>query len=168
MHILGLNGMPRRVYTYPEGLGFEQLNLLETVGAFILAFSFVIFLINIWKTSRGPRNAPADPWNAATLEWSIPSPPQPWNFPVIPSVHARDPLWEAKRERGGPRPEPQRVSGEGIHMPNPSYWPLVSALGLTAMLAGLMLIHHLGPWGIIAGGAVLLFGIFNWAFEPAG
>ncbi|HEX6615634.1 MAG TPA: cytochrome c oxidase subunit I [Gemmatimonadales bacterium] len=168
MHILGLNGMPRRVYTYPEGLGFEQLNLLETVGAFILAFSFAIFLINIWKTSRGPRNAPADPWNAATLEWAIPSPPQPWNFAEIPSVHARDPLWEAKRERGGPLPEPQRVSGEGIHMPNPSYWPLVSALGLTAMMAGLMLIHHLGPWGIIAGGAVLLFGIFNWAFEPAG
>ena len=168
MHILGLNGMPRRVYTYPEGLGFEQLNLLETVGSFILAFSFLVFLINIVRTWRGPRNAPADPWNAATLEWAIPSPPQPWNFPEIPSVHARDPLWEAKRERGGPLPEPQRVSGEGIHMPNPSYWPVVSALGLTAMMAGLMLIHHLGPWGIIAGGAVLLFGIFNWAFEPAG
>jgi hypothetical protein len=53
-------------------------------------------------------------------------------------------------------------------MPNPSYWPLVTALGLSAMMSGLMLIHHLGPWGIIAGGAILLFGVFNWAFEPAG
>ena len=168
MHILGLNGMPRRVYTYPEGLGFEQLNLLESVGSFILALSFLVFLINIIKTWRGPRNAPADPWNAATLEWAIPSPPQEWNFAEIPAVHGRDPLWEAKRERGGPLPEPPRVSGQGIHMPKPSFWPLVTALGLTSMMAGLMLIHHLGPWGIIAGGAILLFGVFNWAFEPAG
>jgi cytochrome c oxidase subunit I len=168
MHILGLNGMPRRVYTYPEGLGFEELNLLETVAAFVLAASFAVFLYNIIKTWRGPRNAPADPWNAATLEWAIPSPPQEWNFAEIPVVHGRDPLWEAKRERGGPLPEPQRVSGQGIHMPNPSYWPLVTALGLSSMMTGLMLIHHLGPWGIIAGGAILLFGVFNWAFEPAG
>ena len=168
MHILGLNGMPRRVYTYPEGLGFEQLNLLETVAAFILAASFAVFLVNIIKTWRGPRNAPADPWNAATLEWAIPSPPQEWNFAEIPVVHGRDPLWEAKRERGGALPEPQRVSGKGIHMPNPSYWPLVTALGLSSMMTGLMLIHHLGPWGILAGGAILLFGVFNWAFEPAG
>jgi cytochrome c oxidase subunit I len=168
MHILGLNGMPRRVYTYPEGLGFEELNLLETVSAFLLAASFAVFLYNIIKTWRGPRNAPADPWNAATLEWAIPSPPQEWNFAEIPVVHGRDPLWEAKREHGGPLPEPPRVSGAGIHMPNPSYWPLVTALGLSAMMSGLMLIHHLGPWGIIAGGAILLFGVFNWAFEPAG
>jgi cytochrome c oxidase subunit I len=168
MHILGLNGMPRRVYTYPEGLGFEQLNMLETVGSFILATSFLVFLINIVKAWRGPRNAPADPWNAATLEWSIPSPPQEWNFERVPAVHGRDPLWEAKRERGGPLPEPERVSGKGIHLPNPSYWPLVSAIGITAMMAGLMLIHQLGPWGIIAGAAILFLGVFNWAFEPAG
>jgi len=168
MHILGLNGMPRRVYTYPEGLGFEQLNMLETVGSFILATSFLVFLINIVKVWRGPRNAPADPWNAATLEWSIPSPPQEWNFERVPAVHGRDPLWEAKRERGGPLPEPERVSGKGIHLPNPSYWPLVSAIGITAMMAGLMLIHQLGPWGIIAGAAILFLGVFNWAFEPAG
>jgi cytochrome c oxidase subunit 1 len=168
MHILGLNGMPRRVYTYPEGLGFEELNLLETISAFLLAASFAVFLYNIIKTWRGPRNAPADPWNAATLEWTIPSPPQEWNFAEIPVVHGRDPLWEAKREHGGPLPEPPKVSGAGIHMPNPSYWPLVTALGLSAMMSGLMLIHHLGPWGIIAGGAILLFGVFNWAFEPAG
>jgi cytochrome c oxidase subunit 1 len=168
MHILGLNGMPRRVYTYPEGLGFEQLNRLETVGAFILASSFVVFLINVVRTWRGPRNAPADPWNGATLEWSIPSPPQEWNFAEVPTVHGRDPLWELKRERGGPLPEPPRVSGQGIHLPHPSYWPLVAALGILAMMTGLMLIHHLGPWGIIAGGAILLFGVFNWAFEPAG
>ncbi len=168
MHILGLNGMPRRVYTYPEGLGFETLNRLETAGAFILALSFLVFLVNIFKTWRGPRNAPADPWNGATLEWSIPSPPQEWNFAEVPVVHGRDPVWEAKRERGGPLPEPPRVSGQGIHLPNPSFWPLVAAIGLASMMVGLMASHHVGPWGIIAGVAILFVGVFNWAFEPAG
>jgi cytochrome c oxidase subunit 1 len=168
MHILGLNGMPRRVYTYPEGLGFETLNRLETVGAFILGLSFLVFLINIIKTWRGPRNAPADPWNGATLEWSIPSPPQEWNFAEVPQVHGRDPLWEAKRERGGSLPEPPRVSGQGIHLPNPSYWPLVAALGVAGVMVGVMAEPKVGPWGIIAGGLILLIGVFNWAFEPAG
>ena len=168
MHILGLNGMPRRVYTYPEGLGFETLNRLETVGAFILGFSFLIFVINIIKTMRGPRNAPADPWNGATLEWSIPSPPQEWNFAEIPVVHGRDALWEAKRAHAGPLPEPPRISGKGIHLPNPSYWPVVAAIGVAGIMAGVMASPHLGPWGIIAGGLILFFGVFNWAFEPAG
>jgi cytochrome c oxidase subunit 1 len=168
MHVLGLNGMPRRVYTYPEGLGFEELNQVETVGSFILALSFAVFLVNILRTARLPRNAPADPWNGATLEWAIPSPPQEWNFAEIPVVHGRDPLWELKRERGGPLPEPARVSGQGIHLPNPSYWPLVAAIGLAGLMVGLMLMSHLGPWGIIAGVAILFFGVYNWAFEPAG
>ncbi|MGH7513162.1 MAG: cytochrome c oxidase subunit I, partial [Gemmatimonadales bacterium] len=168
MHILGLNGMPRRVYTYPEGLGFETLNRIETIGSLILAFSFFVFLINIFKTWRGPRNAPADPWNGATLEWSIPSPPQEWNFAEIPTVHGRDALWEAKRARGGKLPEPPRVSGQGIHLPHPSYWPLVAALGVVGLMIGVILEPHIGPWGIIAGAAILFFGVFNWAFEPAG
>ena len=168
MHIVGLNGMPRRVYTYPEGLGFETLNRIETVGSMILALSFLVFLINIFKTWRGPRNAPADPWNGATLEWSIPSPPQEWNFAEVPVVHGRDPVWEAKRERGGPLPEPPRVSGAGIHLPKPSFWPLVAAVGLVGMMIGLMNVHHIGPWGIIAGVFVLFFAVFQWAFEPAG
>jgi cytochrome c oxidase subunit I len=168
MHILGLNGMPRRVYTYPEGLGFETLNRLETVGSLILALSFLVFVINIIKTWRGPRNAPADPWNGATLEWSIPSPPQEWNFAEVPQVHGRDPLWETKRERGGSLPEPPRVSGQGIHLPNPSYWPLVAALGVAGVMVGVMAEPKVGPWGIMAGGLILFIGVFNWAFEPAG
>ena len=138
MHILGLNGMPRRVYTYPEGLGFETLNQLETVGSLILALSFAVFLVNIFKTMRQPRNAPADPWNGATLEWSIPSPPQEWNFAEVPVVRGRDPLWETKRERGGTAAGAARVSGEGIHLPNPSYWPLVAAIGVLGVMLGVM------------------------------
>jgi cytochrome c oxidase subunit I len=168
MHIVGLNGMPRRVYTYPKGLGFEDLNLLETIGSLILGFSFLIFLYNIYKSWRAGRNAPADPWNGATLEWAIPSPPQEWNFAEVPTVHGRDPLWDEKRQRGGPLPEPPLVSGQGIHLPNPSHWPVVAALGILAMMTGVILLPHIGPWGILAGGAILFFGVYRWAFEPAG
>jgi len=101
MHFVGLNGMPRRTWTYPAELGFETLNQLETAGAFVLFLAFSVFLVNIFKTWRGPRNAPADPWNGATLEWAIPSPPPEWNFAEAPVVQGRDPLWETKRERGG-------------------------------------------------------------------
>jgi cytochrome c oxidase subunit 1 len=165
MHFLGLNGMPRRVYTYPEGLGFDALNLLETIGALILGFSFVIFIINALRAWRGPANAPADPWNGATLEWSTPSPPQPWNFNELPVVTSRDAVWEYKRARGGPLPEPQLIDGAGIHMPKPSYWPLVTAVGVPGVFVGLMLEPKVGVWGIVVGLAILFFGVFNWVFE---
>jgi cytochrome c oxidase subunit 1 len=168
MHFLGLHGMPRRVYTYPDGLGFELMNQIETAGSFILAISFVVFLVNIFQTTRKPRNAPADPWNGATLEWSIPSPPQEFNFATIPTVHNRDALWETKRQRGGQLPEPALVSGAGIHMPNPSYWPLVTAAGVLAVFVALMLLEHTGVWGMVAAFALLFVGVYKWAYEPAG
>jgi cytochrome c oxidase subunit 1 len=172
MHLVGLNGMPRRVYTYPAGLGFEFLNQLETAGALLLGVSFLVFGWNLWRNViRGHgAPAPADPWNGATLEWAIPSPPQEFNFPEVPHVESRDPLWEMKRERGGPLPEPQRVSGAGIHMPNPSYWPFVCALGVQTFFIGLM--FTLGtPTQLavtIGGGLLTMYAMFRWAFEPAG
>jgi cytochrome c oxidase subunit I len=167
MHFVGLNGMARRTYTYSAGLGFETLNRIETAGSLVLALSFLFFLINIIRTWRRPRNAPADPWNGATLEWAIPSPPQEFNFAEIPVVHSRDPLWEMKRERGT-LPEPARVSGRGIHMPNPSYWPAVSAIGVLAVLMSLMFLSHFGPLGVVVAAGILFLGVFMWAFEPAG
>jgi cytochrome c oxidase subunit 1 len=140
MFVLGLNGMPRRIYTYPAGLGFETMNLLETVGAFVLGASFLVFLGNVWRSARtrAAHPAPADPWDGATLEWSIPSPPQEFNFAEIPVVGHRDDLWWQKRKHGGPLPEPARVSGAGIHLPNPSYWPLVTAAGIPVFFIGFM------------------------------
>jgi cytochrome c oxidase subunit I len=168
MHFVGLNGMPRRVYTYPKELGFELLNQIETAGAFLLGVAFLVFLVNIFQSWRKPRNAPADPWNGATLEWSIPSPPPEFNFAEIPTVHGRDALWELKRERGGTLPEPKRVSGAGIHMPNPSYWPLVAAVGILGFFVFLMMLGHTGIWPVIASFGVLLLGVYKWAYEPAG
>jgi cytochrome c oxidase subunit 1 len=168
MHFVGLHGMPRRVYTYPEGLGFELMNQIETAGAFLLGVAFLVFLVNMFQTWRKPRNAPADPWNGATLEWAIPSPPPEFNFAEIPTVHGRDALWELKRERGGTLPEPPRVSGAGIHMPNPSYWPLVTAIGILGFFVFLMVLGQTGIWPVIASFALLLLGVYKWAYEPAG
>jgi len=168
MHFVGLNGMPRRVYTYPEGLGFDLMNQIETAGPFVLGVAFLVFLLNIFQTWRKPANAPADPWNGATLEWAIPSPPPEFNFAEIPTVHGRDALWEAKRQRGGMLPEPARVSGAGIHMPNPSYWPLVTAFGILAFFTTLMVMGHTGIWPVVASFAILLLGVYKWAYEPAG
>jgi len=163
MHFLGLNGMPRRVYTYPEGLGFEFWNRIETAGSLLLGASFLVFIYNIIRSRRNI--ATADPWDGATLEWSIPSPPQEFNFPALPTVYSRDPLWEQHRTHG-PAPEPQRVSGAGIHLPNPSFWPIVTALGIPIFFIGFLLGVKL--WVILAGAAITAFGIYSWAFEPAG
>jgi cytochrome c oxidase subunit 1 len=166
MHIVGLHGMPRRVYTYSAGFGFETLNLIETVGSFVLASSFLVFMYNMLKTWKGGAKAPADPWNGATLEWAIPSPPQEFNFPDEITVHGRDPLWDMKRANGGKLPEPQRVSGAGIHLPPPSIWPLVCAVGVTAVFVSLMLNEKTGPVGIVLAVSLLFLSIYKWAFEP--
>jgi len=96
MHILGLTGMPRRTYRYPSGMGWDAMNMIETVGAFVIMVSVLIFFVNIiYSTKRGPL-AGDDPWDARSLEWSIPSPPPAYNFAEIPVVEARDDWWHRK------------------------------------------------------------------------
>ncbi len=170
MHFLGLNGMPRRVYTYPEGLNFEFWNQIETVGAFLIAAAFLVFIVNIIKTWMGPADAPADPWHGATLEWSIPSPPQEFNFPKLPVVGSSMPQWDARRAAGGHLPEPALVSGADIPMPNPSYWPLITAIGVNLVLGSLLFVRLWPHWWMatIASALVLFVGAFKWAFEPTG
>jgi cytochrome c oxidase subunit 1 len=96
MHILGLNGMPRRIYTYPEGMGWEFWNLIETIGGFIIALSILVFMYNVYVTIKRGKRAGNDPWDGRTLEWTIPSPPPEYNFETIPTVRARDPFWHDK------------------------------------------------------------------------
>jgi cytochrome c oxidase subunit 1 len=94
MHLLGMQGMPRRVYTYPAGLGWEPSNLLATAGSYIMFFSVAVFLMNLLQSIRAGRPAGDNPWDAWTLEWSTPSPPPDYNFAVIPTVTSRRPLWD--------------------------------------------------------------------------
>ncbi|MBI4336434.1 MAG: cytochrome c oxidase subunit 4, partial [Chloroflexi bacterium] len=188
MHFLGLWGMPRRIYTYPAGMGWDLANFLSTIGAFVIALSILVFLHNVVRSYRRGERASADPWDGRTLEWSIPSPPPAWNFEAIPAVHSRDPWWEQKQRRavaapvgaisdgpvhrndGGTSDGPVASSlgssdagHHGIHMPSPSYWPIVVPLGITIAAYGL--VYHLALSGI--GLAVALAGIYGWAFEPA-
>jgi cytochrome c oxidase subunit 1 len=176
MMILGLIGMPRRIYSYPEGQGFDIWNLVATVGAFMIATSVLIFIINVIATARRKERAEADPWDGRTLEWSLPSPVPPYNFAEIPTVHALDDFWHqkyAEDERGRPVPvvaggsgeaeEEAHAEGHGIHMPSPSFFPLISAMGLPIIATGLIY----DPAIVAVGAAVLVVGIYGWALEPA-
>jgi cytochrome c oxidase subunit I len=101
MHQLGLIGMPRRVYTYPEGLGWYELNLLASIGAGLIAASIALFVANVIWSRRHGQGAGNDPWDAGTLEWATTSPPPPWNFQEIPVVSGREPLWEEPGAQAG-------------------------------------------------------------------
>jgi cytochrome c oxidase subunit 1 len=96
MHILGLLGMPRRVYTYPPGLGWDGLNLASSVGAFTQGVAVLVFVANWFITVRKPADAPGDPWDAFTLEWATTSPPPPEDFDSLPPIRSARPLWDAK------------------------------------------------------------------------
>lgn len=96
MHILGLLGMPRRIYTYAGGAGWDLWNLVETIGAFFIAFSVLLFLINLFITLRRAPTNEADPWNGYTLEWATSSPPPSYNFDKLPPIHSVRPLWDHK------------------------------------------------------------------------
>ncbi len=94
MHLTGLVGMPRRIYTYPPDAGWDTLNLLSSLGAFIQAMGFLVFVLDMFLHGRAGRRAPRNPWNAGTLEWAMPVPPPSYNFASLPDVQGREPLWD--------------------------------------------------------------------------
>ncbi|MDP9340835.1 MAG: cytochrome c oxidase subunit I [Actinomycetota bacterium] len=96
MHVLGLEGMPRRVADYASNRGWNLWNFMSSVGAFVIAASMAVFLVNVITTMRKPRSAPADPWGANTLEWATSSPPPPHNFDVLPPIRSERPVYDAR------------------------------------------------------------------------
>lgn len=172
MHMLGLNGMPRRTYRYPEGLGFDLWNLVATVGSFVLALGVLLFLINAWSGWRRGEMAGPDPWDGRTLEWTIPSPPPVHNFDEIPVVHAEDDFWHRKYgvdEEGHAvalgYEAPATSPPADMHLPSPSYYPILTAAGMFLTVTGLVY----PPWGLLltgAGAVVTLWGLFGWSMEP--
>jgi cytochrome c oxidase subunit 1 len=176
-HILGLQGMPRRVYTYKPNYGFDLWNMVSTIGAFILAFSVLLFIINIIYSrvkAHKPDAVPVgpDPWDARSVEWISASPPPAHNFDVIPEITELDELWHrkyAEDEQGRlvrvARAEDVVDKGVAtdVHMPAPSYWPLVVAFGL--VIVGYGMIFSLAM--AAAGGFILFVGVYGWALEPS-
>jgi cytochrome c oxidase subunit 1 len=176
MHLLGLIGMPRRVYTYPDGMGWNELNLLASIGAALIATSVAVFIANVMWSRRHGEVAGDNPWNAGTLEWATGSPPPPWNFQHIPVVVGREPLWE--------EPTPSRVvtglrsdvrellvtgalDAEPDHRsdaPLPSIWPFLAALVTTGLFVGSIFT----PWAVPIGAVPLAVTLIGWFWPKPG
>jgi cytochrome c oxidase subunit 1 len=166
-HFLGVIGMPRRIYTYAPDLGWNFWNLVSTIGAFIIALSILVFMVNVVRTMRAGTVAGPDPWDGRTLEWAIPSPPPVYNFARIPTAHGRDEFWLQKYgdgHGGGPVQRPPAATPQdiaSIHMPPPSYWPILLAAALVVMVSGLLV----SMYQVVLGGLLTLFCMYRFALE---
>jgi cytochrome c oxidase subunit I len=175
MHILGLNGMPRRVYTYPAAMQWDDLNLLSSVGAVIFSASFLVLIANVWRSLRSGEPAPDNPWDAGTLEWATSSPPPSYNFARIPVVTHHEPLWAEKDER----PVVTGLSVERRELlvgtvrdaephtressPEPSIWPFITAICVTIFFIGSIYT----PWAVVWGTPPIAVALIGW-FWPSG
>lgn len=169
MHFLGIQGMPRRQYIYAEDLGWNMWNFVVSMGAYLTAIGGIAFVVNVIYSLRKGEKAPSDPWDARTLEWTIPSPPPEYNFAVEPEVRVLDDYWYKKYGDDGVRrqlPAEPNVDTSKIHMPNPSFWPFVLAVGLTLGAAGFFLPAY-GLYTSLAGVVVMLVSVYGWVYEEA-
>ncbi len=161
MHLSGLYGMPRRIFTYSAELNVDSFNMWSTVGAFIFGLGSLLLILNIWKSARSGEKASANPWSSATLEWSIPSPPHHYNFPVLPEVQTREPLWRHPEAESVLAVTMQHAEKEP-QMPSPSFWPLLTAFG--AGLTWTLMLTEIW-WVPLMGMAFTAVCAFSWAFE---
>jgi cytochrome c oxidase subunit 1 len=176
MHISGMLGMPRRVYTYPAGMGWETLNMISSVGAFVIAAGVLVFVANVAISLRSGRVAGADPWAGPGLEWAISSPPPVYNFPHLPTVDSRTPLWDAQGElkvMSGLRVDSREhlltsvidaIPSVREPSPHPTIWPLISAIVIGVTFVGSIFT----PWALVIGliPAAIALAIWFWPKNP--
>ncbi|RZL35467.1 MAG: cytochrome c oxidase subunit I [Rubrivivax sp.] len=174
MHLLGLVGMTRRVYTYPADMGWGGLNLTATVGAFMIGVAVLLFIVNLWRSRRHGEEAGCDPWGGGTLEWATASPPAAANFEAIPVVHGRDPVWEADERAPG---APSGVAGLATTMreqlvtsvldarpdhrqqfPQPTPWPFLAAVATAILFIGSIFT----PWAVVWGAVPVAIAMTAW------
>ena len=181
MHLTGLLGMPRRIYTYEAGLGWDWLNLLSSVGGFVMAGGVAVIIIDVALHFRFGPKAPSNPWKADTLDWATSLPPATYNFASLPTVDSRHPLWDqpelpdtiAAGEHGLATIEHGRRETYGsdaihgkpreiIHLPKNSWWPLIGALALAVVCISLLVqAYEISLLGVAATVAILL----RWSWE---
>jgi cytochrome c oxidase subunit I+III len=172
LHILGFAGMPRRVYTYVEDVGWGELNLLATVGAFVIAVSILVFMLNVAISARRGVRAGADPWSADTLEWAAESPPAPYNFVRPPIVEGGAALWD--RSPVGPAVVGLATDRREVivtttfdarpdnrhELPGPAIAPLFAALAIGVLFIGAVFT----PWGLVVGSVLLTPALIGWGW----
>jgi len=175
MHLSGLWGMPRRVYTYADGMGWNTLNMITSIGSFVFAIGVALLIVNVLKSLKSGAPAGNNPWDAPTLEWATTSPPPPYNFPVIPTVASRHPLWEEQLgdavrssiDRGMLLDEGKETIGTTaldavpnmiLEMPEDSYAPFLLTVGLSVLFVGMLVKLFTIIWiGVAVTAVALLF-----------
>ncbi|TVP60542.1 MAG: cytochrome c oxidase subunit I [Halomonadaceae bacterium] len=181
MHLTGLLGMPRRVYTYASGTGWEWTNLVSSLGGFVMAAGVAMIILDVALHFRYGQRAPRNPWNADTLEWATAMPPAPYNFASLAPLPTRHPLWD-NPELGESMAQGQHgltSTGHGrretygsdavtgrilhiIHLPTNSWWPLAAALSLAVVFMGLLL--RIYPLALVGVGVTAVF-VLRWSWE---
>jgi len=175
MHVLGLLGMPRRIYTYSPEMHWDALNLFSSVSATILAAGFLLFFIDVIRSLRRGPQAPENPWGASTLEWATTSPPPGYNFPRVPVVGSAQPLWDEPESLAvacGLRVDRRELLITSVVSAQPqareasprnSIWPFFAALASTLMLIASIFT----PWAMVWGSVPVLITLIGW-FWPKG
>ncbi len=170
MHILGMRGMPRRVYTYPVEMHWGWTNALETVGAILMFFGVTAFILNVFQSRRNGALAGNDPWGAGTLEWATSSPPPNYNFLDLPTVAGREPVWENPPDQPvvtGVREDMREVlvtkplDAEPDHLtlfPYPTIWPFLASLAVTGLFIGSIFT----PWAVVWGAIPVAITLIGW------
>jgi cytochrome c oxidase subunit I+III len=170
MHVLGLHGMPRRIYTYPAATGWGTLNLLASAGALLMAAAVLVFIVDAVRALAWGVVAEDNPWNASTLEWATSSPPPNSNFLRPPTVAGRDPLWEADPDQPiviGLRADARDVlvthvldaePDHRLRFPEPSIWPFLTAIAVTVLFVWSIF----SPWGVVYGAVPVFVTMVGW------
>jgi cytochrome c oxidase subunit I len=170
MHFAGLMGMPRRVYTYPAGMGLELPNLLSSIGGSVVALSVLLFVINLVASVRGGRVAGPNPWGGSSLEWATSSPPPAYNFAHIPLVTGRAPLWDSPGKLDvvhGLRVDDRELllttvlaADADVREPSasPSPWPFIAAVATSAMF----ICSIFSPWAVLIGAIPATIALIAW------
>jgi cytochrome c oxidase subunit I len=189
MHFSGMLGMSRRIYTYDAGQGWDSYNMASTIGALMLVVATLVFVHNFFWSKKHGAVATSNPWDAATIEWSIPSPPPEHNFDEIPNITSRYPLWDVTHPEmtkgiphteeyagishvhaAGVEPELRSAHELGIPLPTPTINPFMMALSMVIMISGLLFMHRESKMlalTIIIGGAAAMVGfMYNWLLTP--
>lgn len=181
MHLTGLLGMPRRIYTYEAGVGWDWLNLLSSLGGFIMAVGVALTFLDLLLHWRFGRDATQNPWQADTLEWATPIPPPPYNFASIPTIRSRHPMWDDPKlpeflaagqgelvdlrheRRDTLGTEAIRARPEAIyHVPSNNWQPMLAALALSVVCISLLVRAY--PLALLAV-VVAAFFLLRWSWE---